>query len=74
MKLLEKFLVLSEQREDVIVLILTRDEDSLGHTGEAIKEYCDENNISCHFVFSDLAFIASREEDKKLVVHNFDGD
>jgi len=73
MKLLEKFLVLSEQREDVIVLILTRDEESLGHTGEAIKEYCDGNSISCHFVFSDLAFIASREKDKKLVIHNFDG-
>jgi ribosomal protein S6--L-glutamate ligase len=67
--------ILREQKENrAVILILTKDEESLGETGEAIKEYCDGHNIKCHLVFSDMAFISSRENDKNLIIHNFNGE
>ncbi len=66
--------LLQEQIEsDVILLVLTRDKDSLGQTGIVIKKHCKKNNIKCHFIFSDIAFIVAAEEEGKLVIHNFDG-
>jgi len=63
---------------NVVVLILTK-EDALRAlpaetTGEAIKKYCDSHNIKCYFVFSDMAFISYKENDKNLIIHNFNGE
>ena len=67
-------MLLNEIALNVVILILTKDEDTLGETGEAIKEYCDGHNIKCHLVFSDMAFISSKENDKNLIIHNSNGE
>ncbi len=66
----------NKNKKTIIILVSDDRTKSEYGTASRIKEYCDNNDITCYKVITDYAFAikSPKEEKDKLIIHDYNGE